>query len=75
LGRIREVPGHEFWPDDVSPTDPMSEPYRRVFGYRQVTDAHLLSLAIRRGGRLATFDRGISDLVPANAGPGVEWIG
>jgi hypothetical protein len=35
-----------------------------VVGYRQVTEAHLLSLAIRRGGRLATFDAGIRDLVP-----------
>ena len=33
-------------------------------GYRQVTDAHILSLAIRRGGRLVTFDRGVLQLVP-----------
>jgi predicted nucleic acid-binding protein len=29
-----------------------------------VTDAHLLALAIRRGGRLATLDRGLVDLAP-----------
>lgn len=75
LGRIRAVPGHEFWSDDVSPTDPESEPFSRVVGYRQVTDAHLLSLAIRRRGRLATFDRGVLDLIPTNSEPCVELIG
>jgi predicted nucleic acid-binding protein len=29
-----------------------------------VTDAHLLALVIRHGGRLATFDRGLVDLAP-----------
>jgi len=35
----------------------------------------LLSLAIRRRGRLATFDRGVLDLIPANSEPCVELIG
>jgi hypothetical protein len=35
-----------------------------VVGYRQTTDAHLLTLATARGGRVATFDRGLADLVP-----------
>jgi hypothetical protein len=30
-----------------------------IAGHQQVTDAYLLGLAIRRGGRLATFDRSI----------------
>ncbi|GMV04495.1 MAG: hypothetical protein AMXMBFR53_07750 [Gemmatimonadota bacterium] len=34
--------------------------------FRQVTDAHLLSLALRRGGRLATFDRGARELAGAH---------
>ncbi len=34
----------------------------RMATYRQVTDAHLLALARRHGGRLATFDRGVSGL-------------
>lgn len=64
LIRIRAVPGHQFWADDVSPADPECAPFARVVGYRQVTDAHLLSLAIRNGGVLATFDQGVPGLLP-----------
>ena len=73
LARIRSLPGHHFWTDDVSPTE--NEPFRAVVGYRQVTDAHLLALAIRRDGRLATFDRGLRDLGGAELGERVELIG
>lgn len=62
LGRMRRLPGHTFWTDDVSPTDPDAAAFSRLVGHRQITDAHLLTLAIRRGGRLATFDRGVLDL-------------
>lgn len=63
LGRMRALPGHEFWSDDVSPLDDDAAPYERAVGYRHITDAHLLTLAMRRNGRLATFDRGIEELV------------
>lgn len=75
LVRIRALPGHEFWADDVSPADPECAPFARAVGYRQVTDAHLLSLAIRCGGVLATFDQGLPDLVPPDLPAGtVELI-
>jgi len=64
LRRIVALPGHEFWPDDVAAADETNRPFDRAVGYRQVTDAHLLSLAVRRRGRLATFDSGIRDLMP-----------
>jgi predicted nucleic acid-binding protein len=32
-----------------------------------VTDAHLLALALQRGGRLATFDRALADLAPEDS--------
>ena len=64
LRQIRQLPGHTFWEDDVSPVDSDATAFARVVGYRQVTDAHLLSLAMRRGGRLATFDRGVAELGP-----------
>lgn len=67
LRRLRTVAGHTFWSDDVSPAHEGTGPFSHVVGYRQVTDAHLLSLALRRGGRLATFDRGILTLVPEHA--------
>ncbi len=41
----------------------------RIVGCRQVTDAHLLAIALASGGRLATFDRGIVDLVPGGVAP------
>lgn len=31
----------------------------RLTGHREVTDAHVLALAVRRAQRLATMDRGI----------------
>jgi len=64
LREIRRQRGHVFWSDDVSPATPDAAAFERVVGYRQVTDAHLLTLAMRKGGRLATFDRGVRDLVP-----------
>lgn len=74
LREIRDVAGHQFWNDDVSPVDPEATPFERVVGYRQVTDAHLLSLALRREGCLATFDRGAVELAPSGVESVVELI-
>lgn len=64
LKQIRRQPGHTFWRDEVSPSDSDATAFEMVVGYRQVTDAHLVTLAARMAGRLATFDRGIAELVP-----------
>ena len=53
---LRTHPGHRFLPDDVSMVD---SDVPSIAGYRQVTDAHLLTLARRRGVRLVTFDSSI----------------
>lgn len=52
--------GHQFWPDDVSlftsdlfPTLPDSQ---------HLTDVYLLGLAVKHGGRLATFDKSLTAL-------------
>jgi uncharacterized protein len=50
-----------FWPDALS--------YREVglggvHGYRQVTDAYLVSLARQRRGKLATLDQGLAQAHP-----------
>jgi toxin-antitoxin system PIN domain toxin len=63
LRRLREQPGHTFWTDDVSIATSPEVVVERLGGHRQVTDAHLLALAHRRRGRLATFDRGVEALV------------
>jgi toxin-antitoxin system PIN domain toxin len=59
LGSLRAAPGHAFLSDDVSIGDADVPP---MSGHRQVTDAHLLTLARRRGRRLVTFDRGLLEL-------------
>jgi uncharacterized protein len=56
LSALRGVAGHRFLSDDVSLTD---GDVPAMTGHRQVTDAHLLTLARRRGVRLLTFDAAI----------------
>ena len=68
LSLLREMvalPGHHFWLDDVSLAHSDLIDAGMLHGYRQVTDAHLLALTLRRGGRLVTFDRGVRHLIPA----------
>lgn len=59
LDALRALDGHRFLVDDVSIVD---SDVPEVAGYRQVTDAHLLTLARRSGMRLVTFDAGIRAL-------------
>jgi toxin-antitoxin system PIN domain toxin len=66
LVRIRALPGHEFWIDDISPANSDAGAFERLVGHRQVTDAHLLTLARKRGGVLATLDRGLLELSSEN---------
>ena len=58
----------EHLSDDVSMTDADLPP---IAGHRQMTDAHLLALARRRGTRLVTFDAGI---VALGGGEAVELL-
>jgi len=64
LQRIVSLPHHQFWQDDVSLATSSLFDATRLSGYRQVTDAHLVTLALHRDGRLATLDRKIGSLVP-----------
>jgi len=65
LQRITALPGHHFWADDIRFAESPHVARSGVAGHQQVTDAHLVGLAIRHGGRLATFDRGVRALVAA----------
>ena len=56
LRMLAEALDHEFWPDEVSLLDETLVDFSRLHGHRQVTDAYLLALAVRRGGAIATFD-------------------
>jgi toxin-antitoxin system PIN domain toxin len=62
-GRLAEAaagPEHRFWPADLDLLSGDAIDWRRIFGHRQLTDAYLLALAVRHGGRLVTFDRRVS---------------
>lgn len=63
LERLLGLPGHAFWPDEL--TLESSGPFASLslVGHRQVTDAYLLSLVQHHDGKLATLDRGIADLI------------
>lgn len=55
LALLRVAGRHRFLLDDVSMTD---DDLPTLVGHRQVSDAHLLTLARRHGVRLVTFDGG-----------------
>ncbi len=52
--------GHEFWPDSIALVDTEKFDHSHVLGPRQLTDVYLLAIAVKHGGRLVTFDRGVS---------------
>ena len=51
---------HEFWSDSLTLRDLKTFATDHIHGGRQLTDLYLLALATANGGRLATFDRGIT---------------
>lgn len=57
LLRATSTEHHAFWDCEISLLDPTVIDATRVHGPRQVTDAYLLALASKRGGRFVTFDR------------------
>lgn len=75
LRELTELAGHTFWVDDMAIVSSENIARERIVGYRQVTDAHLLALAIANDGRLATFDAGVAELAPDNAEDVVVLLG
>jgi uncharacterized protein len=59
LSEFRKLPGHLFWPDDMSLLEKEKVDANRLLDSAQVTDSYLLMLARARAGQLATFDRRI----------------
>lgn len=69
LTALKALPGHVFWPDDVSLLDSGKFDSSRLLTSAQVTDSYLLALACAHGGQLATFDRRlVIDAVLGGAG-------
>jgi toxin-antitoxin system PIN domain toxin len=57
LAAFRKLPGHAFWPDDVSLLDPENVDLTRLLDSAHITDSYLLALARVHDGQLATFDQ------------------
>jgi uncharacterized protein len=51
------LPGHDFWPDDITLLNSERVDSRRLLDSEQVTDSYLLALASAHGGQLATLDQ------------------
>jgi hypothetical protein len=59
LTSFRKLPGHAFWPDDISSLDCEHLDTTRLLDSSHVTDSYLLALAHAHKGQLATFDQRI----------------
>ena len=66
LEQLKRVGSHSFWPLDRSISELPGEIVDRLQGYRQITDAVLVAVAMQRAGEIATFDAGLSQLVSGN---------
>jgi predicted nucleic acid-binding protein len=53
---------HAFWPDELPLVEAVAFAGSKLLGHQQVTDAYLLGLVLRRGGKLATLDERITAL-------------
>lgn len=71
---MTQLESHEFWADDVSGVVGSDLDATLVVGHGQVTDAHLLALALSRGGVLAALDRSVRGLVPRGSTDAVETL-
>jgi toxin-antitoxin system PIN domain toxin len=69
LRELVALPGHAFLADDLDWTRSTWIAPARIHGYRQVSDAHLLGLALRHGARLVTLDHALRGLLPPGHGP------
>lgn len=60
-------PAHRFWPGDIGLLEAVKPLAPQLVGHQQFTDAYLLGLAMHKGGKLATMDKSIIDLLPGRA--------
>jgi len=60
LRKLRALPGHVFWADDISLMDADHVYARKLLASKQVTDSYLLALAAANAGALARLDRRLS---------------
>jgi toxin-antitoxin system PIN domain toxin len=67
LDKNRAESDHVFWPQEVSLADLFPSIRQRLVGPKQITDAILLDLAIRKGGCLVTLDPRVRNLLAADS--------
>lgn len=65
LDEIARQPGYCYWPITENSTVLTAPLASRIFGHQQITDTCLLGLAIKEGGVLVTFDRGLKYMAGA----------
>ena len=68
-------PGHELWPEDFSLANARFVDASRILASPQVTDTYLLALAVRHGGKLATFDRRLTTGAVRDGSTALHLIG
>lgn len=73
LERNTKHPTHEFWPENIELADLIAPLRRQIQGHRQIADACLLGLAMKKRARLVTFDKAIASLLPAGERKS-DWI-
>jgi hypothetical protein len=74
MAGLRRLPGHEFWPDDLTLFDSRRIDATRLLDSAQVTDSYLLALAALHGGQLATLDRRLVTGAVVNGGDAIHLI-
>lgn len=74
MAGLLALPGHKFWPDDVTLFDGRHIQCARLLDSSQVTDSYLLALASVHGGKLATFDRRLVAVAVVNGAEAIHLI-
>lgn len=68
------LPGHVFWPDDISILDRKRFNTACLLNSGQITDSYLLALACAHRGQLATFDQRLITGAVRDGAQHVHWI-
>ena len=74
VARLRALPGHVFWNDDLSLIESDLVDADQIATPAQVTDTYLLALAVAKNGQLATFDRRLSTSAVRRGRSGLHMI-
>ena len=59
LRELCQIPGHQFWPDDISLIQNKVWSNSDHAHSADLTDLYLIALAVKRGAKFATLDRAI----------------